>query len=59
MNYILFIEIKLKKFYKFCLVLFFIFNLIIDNIFIIRLVVRTNIDIRFLIKKFFFNLLIE
>lgn len=58
MNHILFTETKLKKLYKFCSASFLTSNQIIDNTFIIRLAARTNIDIRFLIKKSS-NLLIE
>lgn len=58
MNHILFTETKLKKLYKFFSASFLISNQIIDNTFIIRLAARTNIDIRFLIKKSS-NLLIE
>lgn len=59
MNHILFTETKLKKLYKFCSASFLTSNQIIDNTFIIRLAARTNIDIRFLIKKSSSNLLIE
>lgn len=59
MNHILFTETKFKKLYKFCSASFLISNQIIDNTFIIRLAARTNIDIRFLIKKSSSNLSIE